>query len=1273
MSSTVSMQIEQEVRLAVVLYGGVSLAIYINGVTQELFHLVRATAVDPVQPDRPLHAEVTGTERVYRQLGQMLGSVEPSAKIAADGTPVRTKFVVDILSGTSAGGINAIYLAKALANDQDFGALQRLWYDEGDIARLLNDTESDDGVPKVTRQAPKSLLNSARMYYKLLEAFEGMDGARPATAETQSPYADEIDLFVTTTDLRGLPLSLRLADRLVAESRHRKVFHLRYDAAAQCNDFVQVNNPFLAYVARCTSSFPFAFEPMQLKAIEPFASVLPEWAKFFPEDPSHYVERPFADGGYLDNKPFSYAIDTLGAHRAAVPIDRKLLYVEPSPEHPEDAAQNFTPPNAIENVIAFDVLAHDETIREDLQRVLGRNQLLERVDRFLSGMEDDLLRRPPRPPITGDAYAAADLARMIENEGIAYGGYHRLKVSALTEWLAQLVACAAGIDLQSDDFIAVRCLMRAWRDLHYAPFAEPQKATQNRFLLRFDLAYRIRRLEFVLHRLDDFAALDDTLKSRLAKIDDINQRQHGRATGDLPNSEQSLHVYAVLSDRIEESFRTDILAIRDSLSQVLDSLRRTEANLKRARGLIRAAQGGETDTERDIVRTTRGPKEHADIRDFVVAVMALELTGDDLHAIVDPPTDAARLAKAAEIVAARSAAVDAVADALASAIGSATETASARCAVLLDGRGAAPQEVARHYYFRYEQYDLISFPVLYSTDASHERDAVEVIRVSPEDATSIVDERRDHRQKLAGTALMHFGAFLERSWRTNDLLWGRLDGAERLISTLLSGTRYADCRDRLVGEAQAAILEEHFGAADRDEFCRLYTAAVLQAATADANVTALGKFAADQLGTHLKSTLETTMRSTLDGARIREFLMRAPATVDRKPNPEASVRDLARSTEIIGRMLEGIAADRQLPVGPATWLTRLGRILWGLVEVSVPRSVPALLFRYGLHLLYLFDILLIAVGFLFNEHALMRVGVLVLAATFATHMASFFLADVLQGRVRRRLAVQWLAGAGAALIVGAAAWLVARRLGAAVAIGLHNPLRVDARFMALLAGTLATVMTVAGGVMAVIGWFLGRTQRPHLPRGLKVADVALALADGPADVMQIAGPNDDPVRDHLRAQTDVDFVVIAAYLSVLLALSAFSIGLPNGGIWLGAAAVIAALATALSDVWENFRLYALLDASGDVVARLKSFRRASLLKWGALFVTAGLLGAAMLCNGPPPLRILGGWFALTAVVGLVGVARRNRAIEIGFFMLLVAFAAVAAAFAFWPEPFLAGF
>src|SRR6185312_11354124 len=70
----------KEVRFAVVMYGGVSLAIYINGVAQELFRMVRSTAHAPGGNQTLLSADenaaankrLTGTERVYRKLSHLL-------------------------------------------------------------------------------------------------------------------------------------------------------------------------------------------------------------------------------------------------------------------------------------------------------------------------------------------------------------------------------------------------------------------------------------------------------------------------------------------------------------------------------------------------------------------------------------------------------------------------------------------------------------------------------------------------------------------------------------------------------------------------------------------------------------------------------------------------------------------------------------------------------------------------------------------------------------------------------------------------------------------------------------------------------------------------------------------------------------------------------------------------------------------------------------------------------------------------------------------------
>jgi hypothetical protein len=79
----------------------------------------------------------------------------------------------------------------------------------------------------------------------------------------------EIDLFVTATDLQGLPPPLSLSDKVVDEYRHRSVFNFKKNSDGKTGATIFGSpQPFLAFAARCTSSFPFAFEPMRLADID---------------------------------------------------------------------------------------------------------------------------------------------------------------------------------------------------------------------------------------------------------------------------------------------------------------------------------------------------------------------------------------------------------------------------------------------------------------------------------------------------------------------------------------------------------------------------------------------------------------------------------------------------------------------------------------------------------------------------------------------------------------------------------------------------------------------------------------------------------------------------------------------------------------------------------------------------------------------------------------------------------------------------------------------
>jgi hypothetical protein len=107
---------------------------------------------------------------------------DPDAKAnLAEAIP--TRFVVDTITGASAGGINGIFLAKALVRGESLDQIQQLWVREGAIEKLLNDKLSKD-PPVGYDDPPLALLNAKRMYFELLKALDGMD--RPEGEESSA-------------------------------------------------------------------------------------------------------------------------------------------------------------------------------------------------------------------------------------------------------------------------------------------------------------------------------------------------------------------------------------------------------------------------------------------------------------------------------------------------------------------------------------------------------------------------------------------------------------------------------------------------------------------------------------------------------------------------------------------------------------------------------------------------------------------------------------------------------------------------------------------------------------------------------------------------------------------------------------------------------------------------------------------------------------------------------------------------------------------------------
>src|SRR5262249_7800670 len=150
------------------------LAIYMHGVTKELNRLVKASVMRGADRE-----QTTPSEQAY---GRLLDRLVEESDLP------ELKVVVDGIAGTSAGGINGIYLAKALAGNRSQDGLRKLWFENGDMNQLLVYPRRILGIPwnwklklpfLIPRALRRSILRGNEMVRWLYGALEDMDKADP--------------------------------------------------------------------------------------------------------------------------------------------------------------------------------------------------------------------------------------------------------------------------------------------------------------------------------------------------------------------------------------------------------------------------------------------------------------------------------------------------------------------------------------------------------------------------------------------------------------------------------------------------------------------------------------------------------------------------------------------------------------------------------------------------------------------------------------------------------------------------------------------------------------------------------------------------------------------------------------------------------------------------------------------------------------------------------------------------------------------------------------
>ncbi|WP_290054082.1 patatin-like protein [Amycolatopsis solani] len=313
----------QEIRLAVTMVGGASLAIWMGGVATETSQLLRESrgAAEP---------------GLYRKLLGVL----------------RATVSLDVLTGTSAGGINAACLGLAEAFGSSPGALRDTWITTGSLENLIRDAREP---------APRSVLDGDRV---LLDDLEKVlceitaKGARPV----EEP---DVTVLLTGTMIDGE--TTRFDDalgNLVRDTEHRMLF--RFCGPLWTNG---VEAP-LALAARSTASFPGAFELSRMPIGTGGTDRLhPDMTPYTELTRSHWL----TDGGVLLNKPLRPARREIFERPSHSDVRRLLLYVVPTGEKVADAVEcdPVNPPllsNAMAKVVGTVMSQSISAELEDLTR-----------------------------------------------------------------------------------------------------------------------------------------------------------------------------------------------------------------------------------------------------------------------------------------------------------------------------------------------------------------------------------------------------------------------------------------------------------------------------------------------------------------------------------------------------------------------------------------------------------------------------------------------------------------------------------------------------------------------------------------------------------------------------------------------------------------------------------------------------------------------------------------------------------------------------------------
>ncbi|MFE5768878.1 DUF3376 domain-containing protein [Streptomyces sp. NPDC056485] len=302
-----------ELRLALAMRGGVSLAVWMGGACCETAALRSAAGRDP-GPEAGLYA----------------GLLKACGYEDVD---------IDVLAGTSAGGLNGVLLACHLVYGMPFGpGVRDVWLRLGDLEGLLRRS--------TPFHVPTSLMRGDEVFYEELRAALGRL-LKEAPPDWRPPAS--LRLILTATRLRprrdrvrptlGRPLPVGRSNAYFRFRHRSSLTDFPVDSTGAARE-VALNR--LAYAARTSSSFPGAFEPARVyvgngpQPVEKPPRVDMRGVSSETGYPDENLNgcAELMDGGLLDNIPVAWAVRAVAGAPVVRKADRWLLFLQPVPPFP---------------------------------------------------------------------------------------------------------------------------------------------------------------------------------------------------------------------------------------------------------------------------------------------------------------------------------------------------------------------------------------------------------------------------------------------------------------------------------------------------------------------------------------------------------------------------------------------------------------------------------------------------------------------------------------------------------------------------------------------------------------------------------------------------------------------------------------------------------------------------------------------------------------------------------------------------------------------------